>query len=74
MQHDFKLSSDIDLQMSSAFHFLQGKMAELRIRGDSESIELARSRLDRLVIYFLDEFYKTDYIENIYQSANEPVH
>lgn len=74
MQHDFKLSEDVDLQMSSAFHFLQGKMAEFRINGRSQSIELARARLDKVVIHFLDKFYQSDYVENDYRAANEPIH
>lgn len=74
MQHDFKLTEEVDLQMSSAFHFLQGKMAELRIKGRGQSIEQARARLDKVVIHFLDQFYQTDYIENAYRAANEPVH
>lgn len=74
MQHDFKLTADVDLQMSSAFHFLQGKMAELRIKGHSESIDLARARLDKVVIHFLDQLYQTDYIDNVYCAANESIH
>lgn len=74
MQHDFKLTEDVDAQMSSAFHFLQGKMAERRIHGNSDDIELVRARLDKVVIHFLDQVYQADYVKNIYHAANEPVH
>jgi|TARA_B110000014_G_C19611413_1_gene323608 hypothetical protein len=74
MQHDFKLPEDIDVQMSSAFHFLQGKMAELRIKGRTHDVDMVKSRLDEVVIHFIGQFYQKDYIESIYSAANEPMH
>lgn len=74
MQHDFKLPENIDVQVGSAFHFLQEKMAELRISGHTHDIDMVKSRLDEVVIHFIGEFYQKDYIESIYSAANEPIH
>lgn len=70
MQHDFKMTEEIDVQLGSAFHYLQGKIAGQRIRGVGEDISLTRLRLDDLINRFFDSYYQG---EN-YSAANESVH
>lgn len=74
IKHDFKLAQEIDIQLGSAFQFLQGKVAELRIKGQSEEIDAARQRLDTVVSNFFDEFYHQDDPDSVYRAANEAVH
>lgn len=74
MQHDFKLAVDLDVQMGSAFQFLQGKIAEQRINGRSEVIDNIRLRLDTVINDFFSEFYDKDKKETLYRAANEAIH
>jgi hypothetical protein len=74
MQHEFKLALEMDVQLGSAFQFLQGKVAELRIKGQSDAIDAARQRLDEVISVFFDEFYHQDNPDNVYRAANEAVH
>ena len=74
MQHEFKLALEMDIQLGSAFQFLQGKVAELRIKGQTDAIDAARQRLDEVISVFFDEFYHRDNPDSIYRAANEAVH
>lgn len=74
MQHDFKLAVDIDVQMGSAFQFLQGKIAEQRINGRSEVIDNIRLRLDTVINDFFSEFYEKEKKQTHYRAANEAIH
>lgn len=74
MQHDFKLAVDIDVQMGSAFQFLQGKIAEQRINGRSEVIDSIRLRLDTVINEFFSEYYDKEKKEPHYRAANQAIH
>lgn len=70
MQNFCTFNQDIDLQMSTAFHYLQGKVSSLRISGESELFDDARKKLDSVVISYLDDENSDGY----YRAANEPMH
>ena len=73
MMHDFKIPEDIDLQLGTAFQYLQGEIAKQKLKYRATDIEQTRSKLDSLLSSFFNEFYG-DSENNYPQAANEQIH
>lgn len=71
MLEEFDIAEDIDIQLGTAFQYLQGKIAATRIQQDNTNLTLTRLRLDDLLKTFFQAYYQGD---NMHRAANQPVH